>query len=110
MHLGSVAPSRVGEGSDWAMNESIAVGTELAGHCGNVNLTATYEPFRYADVYSYDETNHWHACTNAGYADLYTDMDSHDYAVSTVEPSGTRRPLLRRDKVESVRLYERRDL
>ncbi len=77
----------VGEGSDWAMNESIAVGTELAGHCGNVNLTATYEPFRYADVYSYDETNHWHACTNAGYADLYTDMDSHDYAVSTVEPT-----------------------
>ena len=83
--------TEVGDGSDWTIDESIAAGTPLAGHCGDVSLTATYEPFTYADEYSYDNTSHWRACTNAGYADLYTDMGAHDYNVSTVEPTLTSR-------------------
>lgn len=36
----------------------------------------------YSDKWSYDENNHWHACTDKGHEDLKKDVEKHDFEVT----------------------------
>ena len=46
-------------------------------------------PHNYAAEWTYNETNHWHACTDAGYEDFKSGDTAHDYGDWVVDVAAT---------------------
>lgn len=52
----------------------------------------TYVPAKehnYSDSWTYNESTHWHACTDAGYTHLKKDETNHNMVTTVIEPTTT---------------------
>ena len=58
-------------------------------YCGYIYIIETYPPLEhsYSYTWSYNENQHWHACTDEGYEDLKTQEGDHDFVETVIPPT-----------------------
>lgn len=79
-----------GEVTTPATYDAAGVRTYTCEVCGREREEAIAQlEHTYATEWTYDDDNHWHACTDEGYTDLKADVAAHDWGEGkvTTEPS-----------------------
>ncbi len=71
-------------------NEKFIPGEEISKAAGKITVKADEPAHTYADAWSYDETEHWHACTVDGHTDV-ANKAAHEWndGEITTEPTAT---------------------